>query len=158
EFSTMIECKAWNHPIEKDIVSKVNYVVRDLGLNKGIIVSLAGCRIGAEQAAKELGIDLWDGYEIEKRLGQVVVAELRGSGTSRRTVRGLPPTVTAERAGNALRSHRSGLLRKEELQWTGLIWLPLHRLIVSVSNTKRRRFGSDQLTNTRLSIYYEALS
>lgn len=30
-FRVMVECKAWNKPIEKDVVSKVSYVVRDLG-------------------------------------------------------------------------------------------------------------------------------
>lgn len=36
-FRTIIECKAWNKPIEKDVVSKIHYVVSDLGLNKAII-------------------------------------------------------------------------------------------------------------------------
>src|SRR2546429_4368897 len=91
EFSTMIECKAWNHPIEKDIVSKVSYVVRDLGLNKGIIVSLEGWRIGAEKAAQELGIDLWDGHDLEKRLGRVLAL---------RTARHGPPPPCARDAGD----------------------------------------------------------
>ena len=78
EFSVMVECKAWSQPIEKDVVSKVAYVMGDLGLNKGIIVSLAGWRAGAEQAARELGIDLWDSTDLERYLGQVLVAELRG--------------------------------------------------------------------------------
>jgi len=55
----MVECKAWDRPIENDVVSKVSYVVRDLGLNKAIVVALRGWRIGAEKSAKELGIELW---------------------------------------------------------------------------------------------------
>jgi len=72
----MVECKAWNKPIDKDVVSKVGYVLQDLGLNKGIIVSLKGWRVGAEKAARELGIDLWGKDEIENKLGKIALAEL----------------------------------------------------------------------------------
>ncbi|MGH9892704.1 MAG: restriction endonuclease, partial [bacterium] len=41
-FRLAVECKAWNTPIEKDVVSKLAYVMTDLGLNKGIVVSLKG--------------------------------------------------------------------------------------------------------------------
>src|SRR5262245_42805170 len=37
-FRVAVECKAWQHPIEKDVVSKLHYVMTDLGLSKGIIV------------------------------------------------------------------------------------------------------------------------
>jgi len=37
---------------------------------------LKGYRIGAERIAKDLGIELWGEYELEKRLGKVAVAEI----------------------------------------------------------------------------------
>src|SRR4051812_13418344 len=36
DFRVMIECKCWNTPIEKDVVSKAAHAVADLGLNKAI--------------------------------------------------------------------------------------------------------------------------
>jgi len=75
-FRLMVECKAWDRPIEKDVVSKVSYVLRDLGLDKAIIVSLKGWRIGAEKSARELGIELWGKDEIEDKLGKIALAEL----------------------------------------------------------------------------------
>lgn len=157
EFSAFVECKAWNHPIEKDIVSKVNYVVRDLGLSKGIIVSLEGWRVGAEQAAKELGIDLWDGYELEKRLGQVLVAELRGAGRRRRA-RGLLPVVEATQAESILNRQRSGVFGKEEMPWLGLVWLPLYLVELQLSNTEKRLFGRDHVKSTCILNAYEGFA
>lgn len=75
-FRVMVECKAWNKPIEKDVISKVDYVLKDLGLNKAIIVSLKGYRIGAKKAADELGIELWGPDELERKLGKVAIAEI----------------------------------------------------------------------------------
>ena len=53
-FRVGVECKAWQQPIEKDVISKLHYVAGDLGLNKAIVVSLAGCRSGAQKAADDL--------------------------------------------------------------------------------------------------------
>ena len=38
-YRVAVECKAWQQPIEKDVVSKLHYVLSDLGLSKGIVVS-----------------------------------------------------------------------------------------------------------------------
>ena len=54
-FKVFVECKAWNVPIEKDVVTKAAYVINDLGFNKGIVVSLAGVRVGAVKSAEQLG-------------------------------------------------------------------------------------------------------
>src|SRR4051794_10162837 len=54
-YRVAVECKAWQAPIEKDVVSKLHYVVNDAGLSKGIIVSLGGARSGADRTAADLG-------------------------------------------------------------------------------------------------------
>ena len=41
------------------MVSKLDYVMRDLGINKVIIVNTGGHRSGADHAAERLSIDLW---------------------------------------------------------------------------------------------------
>ena len=157
DFSVMVECKAWNHPIEKDIVSKVAYVVTDLGLNKGIIVSLEGWRIGAEQAGKELGIDLWDAFELEKRLGQVLVAELKGVGPRRHAL-GLPAAMGRERGEVALANQRSGVFGKEIIEWVELVWLPFFRFDIRLAQQERRLLGGARVKSVRVVNAYEALS
>ncbi len=85
-----VECKARQRPVEKDVVAKLAFVVGDLGLHKGIVVSLCGSRLGAEQTARELGIELWGPAELESRLGQVALAELAAGPAPRLGVQALP--------------------------------------------------------------------
>jgi len=54
-----VECKAWVNPIEKDVITKSDYVRRQLGIGHGVVVSLNGARAGALAAARELGIIVW---------------------------------------------------------------------------------------------------
>jgi hypothetical protein len=53
------ECKAWNKPIDKTVVAKADYVARDLGASKAIVVALEGMTIGGEQSAGQLGVEIW---------------------------------------------------------------------------------------------------
>lgn len=158
-FAVMVECKAWNTPIEKDIVSKAAYVVSDLGLNKAIIVSLAGWRTGAQQAAKELGIDLWDATDLEQRLGQIAVAQLKGAvATPQRHVIGPLPVMSLEEGERQLDKQRSGLFGKEELVWWQLVWAPFYLFEIRLSETEKRLLGKDRLKSRTLMNLYNALS
>lgn len=118
-FRLMIECKAWDKPIEKDVVSKVSYVLRDLGLNKAIIVSLKGWRIGAEKSANELGIEVWGRDEIEEKLGKVAIAELETL-EFKKVVKGFPQMIKEEQIKPVIETESKGVLgfRREEIIWT----------------------------------------
>jgi hypothetical protein len=48
-----IECKSWRNPVETAVLSKLENVMRNCGLNKAIVVSTGGLRSGAERAAAE---------------------------------------------------------------------------------------------------------
>lgn len=158
-FQVMVECKAWNTPIEKDIVSKAAYVVGDLGLNKAIIVSLAGWRSGAEHAARELGIDLWDAVDLEQKLGQVAVAQLRGAlAAPQRRVVGPLPVMSPEEGERQLDKQRSGVFGKEELVWWQLVWTPFYLFEIRLSETERRLLGKDRLKSRTIMNLYNALS
>lgn len=158
-FHVMVECKAWNTPIEKDIVSKTAYVVDDLGLNKAIIVSLSGWRSGAEVAAEELGIELWDATDLEQKLGQVMVAQLKGATETReRRVFGPLPTVSRAEGERRLDKQRGGLFGKEELAWWELVWAPFYLFEIRLSETERRLLGKDRLKSRAIMNLYNALS
>lgn len=133
-FRLMIECKAWDKPIEKDVVSKVSYVLRDLGLDKAIIVSLKGWRIGAEKSAKELGIELWGRDEIEEKLGKIAIAELETI-EFKKVVKGFPLMINIEQIISLIESESKKLLSfgKEEIIWTKLVWLPCYLFQISCS-------------------------
>ena len=58
DYLTDIECKYWNEHINKDIVMKVEAIVKDCNFSKGIIVSKLGFTPDAVQYAKHVGVGL----------------------------------------------------------------------------------------------------
>lgn len=126
--SVAIECKSWERPIEKEVLSKLHYVMGDLGLAKGIVVSRGGARSGAERAAEQLAIELWGHDELVHHLGAATVAALGTAPPARREAQGWPflvdeaaatPTMRASLRGTAL------LGRREELEHVHPVWVPL---------------------------------
>jgi hypothetical protein len=158
EFAVMVECKAWNHPIEKDVVSKVSFVMRDLGLNKGIIVSLEGWRTGADLAAAELGIDLWDATDLERRLGRVAVATMRQPEGALRRILGPEPRLDAIMAERQLDRERSGVIRREKTVWSQLAWVPFYLFDIRLSHSQKRFLRSTQVKSRSVSNLYNAIS
>jgi hypothetical protein len=146
-----VECKAQHRPVEKDVVAKLAFVVGDLGLQKGIVASLAGSRLGAEQSARELGIDLWGPAELETRLGQVALAEL-AAGPAVHLGPGLPLACSPGTAERLVRGDRRGLLRggPEQVEWLRLVWVAHHVLALAVTwphpGRLARRRGALQAT------------
>jgi hypothetical protein len=69
--AVMVDCGAWNRPIDRNAVIRARLVASDLGLDRAVVVSLVGCRLDAEHAASQAGIDLWYTFELERRLGPV---------------------------------------------------------------------------------------
>jgi hypothetical protein len=140
-------------------VSKLSYVLADLGLNKGIIVALHGWRAGAEQAAIELGIDLWGPAELDRQLGGAVTRQL-DVGSSARLARGYPFAASEERALSRARLQgkgRLGLRTVEHLAWFNPVWVPTYRLGLSITSAEVRR-GRERLVTTRVTNIYEAVS
>lgn len=157
-YRLVVECKAWDAPIEKDVVAKLDYVIRDLGLNKGIIVALAGWRTGAERAATQLGIDLWGPAELEARLGQVALAGLQAGPVALRAV-GFPVVVSEEEAHRAITAQSRGRLGlgKEEVMGTKLVWVPFFLFQIACSRPDKQLFRKAALKTRTIWNAYEAL-
>jgi hypothetical protein len=158
-FRLAVECKAWESPIEKDAVSKLSYVLADLGLNKGIIVALHGWRAGAEQAAVELGIDLWGPAELARLLGNAVASQL-DVGTTARLARGYPFVAAEERALSRARLQgkgRLGLRTVERLVWFSPVWVPTYLVDLSITSMEVRR-GKERFLTKSVTNTYEAVS
>jgi hypothetical protein len=158
-FRVAVECKAWESPIEKDAVSKLSYVLTDLGLNKGIIVALNGWRTGAEQAALELGIDLWGPVELDQLLGRAVARELE-VGEPSRLARGYRFAADEQRALARARLEgkgRLGIRTLERLAWFGRVWIPAYLVELSVTSVEVRR-RNERLVTASVMNRYEAVS
>lgn len=161
-FRVAIECKAWQQPIEKDVVSKLHYVVGDLGLSKGIVVSLAGWRSGAVRTAADLGIELWGPDELRRHLGDSAVGELGvpPAGQSSTLSTGYAFTMTREQAERVIRSAgkgRLGLRTLERLVFLTPLWLPVHCVRVTTAQPEVKR-SKTRLRSTTVDNLYEAIS
>jgi hypothetical protein len=152
----MVECKAWDKPIEKDVVSKVGYVLQDLGLNKAIIVSLKGWRTGAEKAAKELGIELWGKDEIENKLGKVALAELETIEFKRVSVE-FSAKINETQAISLIEKCTKGFLKlgKKEVKECKLVWIPFY--LFEISHSKSEGLIFRKLVTKKIWNLYEAL-
>jgi hypothetical protein len=163
-FRVAIECKAWGSPIEKDVVSKLHYVMGDLGIHKGIVVSLAGARSGAETAARELGIELWGRDELRRHLGEAVFTDIAGTmpkgGPEGTAGYGYPFRTSSEAAEQLIRSAgkgRLGLRTLEAVVWFAPLWVPTYAIRLTVAQPQVKRLRT-RLTSSVVDNTYEAIS
>ena len=161
-FRLAVECKAWQQPIEKDVVSKLSYILGDLGLNKGIIVSLGGARSGAERTAADLGIDIWGPDEIRRHLGPEAARALHVQKFATSTLIGwghrfLAAPEAAERAIRASGKGRLGVRTLDSLVWFAPIWLPVYAVRFTVARPETRRLKT-RLRSETVDRLYESLS
>ncbi len=157
-----VECKAWQKPIEKDVVGKLDLVLRDAGLNKGIIVSLSGSRAGAERHAADLGIELWGPDELRHHLGDSAFAELEvpnvdASSTLSWGKEFAIDTETAERTIRAAGRGRFGIRTTEELTWFSWSWLPAYYIMISLTRSETKRRGAAMTRSYSFGGLYDAL-
>ena len=129
-----VECKAWNHPVDKEVVAKLAFVVNDLGLHKGIVVSVGGSTLGAEQSARELGVELWGPDDLTPRLGQAALAEVT-AGPAPRLAGGVPVRCRVETAQRLIADERRGWYgkRRERTESIDLAWVPHHVLTIATT-------------------------
>jgi len=66
-YRTAIECKYWKQKVNKDIVMKVSNIIKDAGINKGVIVSKQGFTQDGISFAKYKNIGLVELKEMEKK-------------------------------------------------------------------------------------------
>jgi hypothetical protein len=132
-----VECKAWEQRIEKEVVFKFAGVLEDLGIREGIIVALGDYSSGAEIAARERGVILWDSDVLQQRLGQVAVADLKTGGALRGPLReavGFPRRASPAEVGSLLADAVRGRFGgKEEVLWSQDAWLPVAYLQIALS-------------------------
>ncbi|HEY3240678.1 MAG TPA: restriction endonuclease, partial [Acidimicrobiia bacterium] len=163
-YRVAVECRAQHLPVDKEVVAKLAFVVSDLSLHKGIVVSLRGSRVGAERSAAELGIELWGPAELEQRLGRTAVTGL-GGGPTVRLGPALPVSHPPERAARLVRRERRRWFRggPEAVEWMELVWVPHHllRLAVAIPGGQRRRPSRSDAGALRTNWFwnlYEALT
>ncbi len=66
----VVECKNQVEPVGKDVVMKVAEVVRDIGADKGIVVTTSYFTDDAVATARALNVELWDKLKLSSLLGE----------------------------------------------------------------------------------------
>ncbi len=155
-FRLVVECKAWNAAIDKDVVYKLAGVLADLGAAKGIIAALSGWTVQAAQVAAQANIELWGPDELTARLGQVTVSGLHLSSPQVQAL-GVRFTSAGDPAHRLVERMAHGTLGigREEIAWFGPIWLPVWILQLGITRIEGFRRVSRV---TRSWNRYEALT
>ncbi len=73
----IVECKAYDKPVNKDIVMKLISEVNDLGVDRGILVTTSYFTPDAVSTASGYNIDLWDQAKLRELLGEIPLEEAK---------------------------------------------------------------------------------
>jgi len=156
-YRLVVECKAWSHPIDKDVVYTFWGKLSEVGAAQAVIVAPGGWTAQAAAVARQHHIDLWGGEELYARLpavGGVGALPFRHSPV---TAAGVPFAISSENARREVERAAHGALglRRNTLAWFGAAWLPIWTLQLGLS---RRTGVLHQVTSvTHLWNDYEAL-
>lgn len=132
----VVECKAWRSPIEKDVVYKLEKVMQDAGLTKGIVVSVGGLRSGARIAAEQAHIEIWGPDEIRHHLGDDAIAGLPLRAPD--AALGVRVAVEPAAAEREIRKARGGFagVGSEEVGSIDLVWVPCFEFHLAVTRIR----------------------
>jgi hypothetical protein len=138
-FRLVVECKAWESPIDKDIVYKLSSELADLGAAKGVIASLSGWTAQAGQAAARANIDFWGPEELATRLGELSLSELH-LGSTQVQAQGVPFAVDGAIARRQVERLSKGTLGfgREDITWFGPLWIPVWTLQLGLTRVEGR--------------------
>lgn len=168
EYVTVMEAKSWEARVGKDVVAKLAYVLADVGMHKGIIAAPGGFTSGALTAAGALGIELWDGAELERRLGAATMADAAGGRGSPRpqstvTILGAHHHLSATAVVSTLKRAARGRfgLAAESVVWQAALWLPVRCVAFRVAGdapTKRRRVRGSTTSTWVQEVHYDGFA
>jgi hypothetical protein len=132
----IVECKAYERPVDKDRVMKLAQIVQDLGAEKGILVTTSRFTSAAEATARGLNIDLWDCATLARMLSRdsvKIAAQTPGS-----MVRHLQPVISEEAAASEAR-RSLGALFPPRVKACILLFHPIY--VKTYTKPVERRIG-----------------
>lgn len=152
--SVAVECKARSEAVATEPVARLDWVVRDLGLDKAVMVCPGGITPAAAESARDLGIEIWDRELVAGRLGAGPLERV-ASGP-----RGLawPPALDEAAARRIVRREGAGLLGlgREVVVNEGVTWLAWNAL--ELSEPAREGLLRPRLRTRRRWVLYDGLA
>jgi hypothetical protein len=119
--SVAVECKAWSDAVATEPVARLDWVARDLALDKAVMVCPGGITPAAVESARDLGVEVWGPEEVAARLG-AAIPEPRSTAPE-----GLawPPAIEGAAARRIVNRESGGMLGlgRERVEREGRCWL-----------------------------------
>ncbi|AGK61147.1 hypothetical protein Asulf_01147 [Archaeoglobus sulfaticallidus PM70-1] len=111
----VIECKAYDTPINKDIVMKLIQEVLDLGVDRGILVTTSYFTPDAVSTANGYNVDLWDYTKLTSLVGNIELPSVEPVSN----VFYIEPKLSAEQSKKVAEKQVRGYLEGEKY-WNSL--------------------------------------
>ena len=155
----VVEAKAYEQPVDKDALLKLQQIVDDLGADRGVLATTSGFTSGALKMAEGRNVDLWDRDRVSRLLGELALdgpsatgggdrlpdARLVGQGPQ-----AIVPCLSLEQAAAAVEAvveqrRRGGLFRvgrvEEELAGIELVHEPFYEVTLDAATFAEERRG-----------------
>jgi len=128
----IIECKAYDKPINKDIVMKLVQEVLDLGVDRGILATTSYFTPDAVSSANGYNVDLWDYNKLTGLLGGIELSSVEAVGN----VFHIEPRLSSEESKRVVEKRVKGLLRKGEVLELVTVFYPYYEFDCDVAITE----------------------
>ena len=153
----IVEAKAYDQPVDKDALLKLQQIVDDLGADRGVLATTSSFTTGALKMAEGRNVDLWDRDRVSRLLGEVALsAHAAGGGDG--TPHGLagagllaiPPRISLDEAralveADVAKRRRGGFLGvgkvAEELAGVELVHRPFYEVVLDAATFSEERRG-----------------
>jgi len=131
----IIECKAYDKPINKEIVMKLIQIVNDLGVDKGILITTSYFTPDAVSTAEGYNIELWDSAKLNELLGEIkIIKEEIGN------IYYIEPQIALDKARKIAERKIGGFLRKGEIIRELLVFYPLFEFDADIAIHEKKGF------------------
>lgn len=152
----IVEAKAYDQPVDKDALLKLQQIVDDLGADRGVLATTSAFTTGALKMAEGRNVDLWDRDRVSRLLGELALtAPGAGAGPPDGRLAGqgpqaIAPRLSLEQARATVeaaveRRRRGGLFRvgriDEELAGIELLHEPYYEITLDVATFAEERRG-----------------
>lgn len=155
----IVEAKAYDQPVDKDALLKLQQIVDDLGADRGVLATTSTFTTGALKMAEGRNVDLWDRDRVGRLLGELALDGPSASGADDRLPdarlvgpgpQAIIPRLSLEQAAVAVqagveRRRRGGLFRvgrvEEELADIELVHEPFYEVRLDAATFAEERRG-----------------
>jgi len=130
----VIECKAYDMPINKDIVMKLIQEVSDLGVDKGILVTTSYFTPDAVSTASGYNVDLWDYNKLTSLVGDIELPSVETASN----VFYIEPKLSTEHSKKVAEKQVRGLFRRGEVLELITVFYPYYEFDSDVAITETK--------------------